>query len=186
MASRDGALARALTHFDSDGFRDHLAELVAIPSTSQDPDTKPTCSGIWPTPSSRGWSGWASPSKSTPTRSRGFGPILSAERLEGPDRPTILIYGHGDTVRGLDDQWRAGLSPWTLTEEGDRWYGRGTADNKGQHALNLVRARSGPCRTRRLSGLQHETGAGNQRGTRIDWPARNLSPNRPTGWPPTC
>jgi acetylornithine deacetylase/succinyl-diaminopimelate desuccinylase-like protein len=30
------------------------------------------------------------------------------------------------------------LAPWTLTEEGDRWYGRGSADNKGQHALNLA------------------------------------------------
>ena len=40
-------------------------------------------------------------------------------------------------MRGLEDQWRAGLDPWTLTEEGDRWYGRGTADNKGQHAVNL-------------------------------------------------
>ena len=49
----------------------------------------------------------------------------------------MLTYGHGDTVRGLEDQWRAGLDPWRLTEEGDRWYGRGTADNKGQHALNL-------------------------------------------------
>ena len=67
-----------------------------------------------------------------------FGPILMAERLEGPDRPTVLTYGHGDTVRGLDEQWRAGLKPWVLTEEGDRWYGRGTADNKGQHALNLA------------------------------------------------
>ena len=54
-----------------------------------------------------------------------------------PRCPTVLTYGHGDTVRGLDDQWRAGLDPWALTEEGDRWYGRGTADNKGQHALNL-------------------------------------------------
>ena len=41
-------------------------------------------------------------------------------------------------MRGLDDQWRPGLLPWALTEEGDRWYGRGTADNKGQHALNLA------------------------------------------------
>jgi acetylornithine deacetylase/succinyl-diaminopimelate desuccinylase-like protein len=44
-------------------------------------------------------------------------------------------------VRGLEDQWRPGLDPWRLTEEGDRqggrWYGRGSADNKGQHALNL-------------------------------------------------
>ena len=37
MASRDSALARALTFFDSNGFRDRLADLVAIPSTSQDP-----------------------------------------------------------------------------------------------------------------------------------------------------
>jgi hypothetical protein len=37
MASRDDALVRASTYFDSGGFRDHLAELVAIPSTSQDP-----------------------------------------------------------------------------------------------------------------------------------------------------
>ncbi len=72
-----------------------------------------------------------------PNPEAGFGPILMAERLEGPDRPTILTYGHGDTVRGLDDQWRSGLEPWRLTEEGELWYGRGTADNKGQHALNL-------------------------------------------------
>src|SRR5919206_76609 len=67
----------------------------------------------------------------------GFGPILTAARVEDPARPTVLLYGHGDTVRGLDEQWRAGLKPWELVEKGDRWYGRGTADNKGQHALNL-------------------------------------------------
>ena len=67
----------------------------------------------------------------------GFGPILTAERLE-PTGPTIVTYGHGDTVRGLADQWRAGLDPWTITEEDGLWYGRGSADNKGQHALNLT------------------------------------------------
>src|SRR5262249_56905206 len=45
---------------------------------------------------------------------------------------------HGDTVRGLDDAWRAGLSPWVLTVEGKRIYGRGTADNKGQHSINIA------------------------------------------------
>ncbi|HEY2132816.1 MAG TPA: M20/M25/M40 family metallo-hydrolase, partial [Acetobacteraceae bacterium] len=73
-----------------------------------------------------------------PNPEAGFGPILFAERHEAADRATILTYGHGDTVRGLDEQWRQGLSPWTLSEEGDRWYGRGTADNKGQHALKLT------------------------------------------------
>ena len=29
------------------------------------------------------------------------GPLLLAERIEDPDLPTVLIYGHGDVVRGL-------------------------------------------------------------------------------------
>ena len=41
MGSRDGAVARALDFFDSNGFRDRLAALVAIPSTSQDPSHQP-------------------------------------------------------------------------------------------------------------------------------------------------
>ena len=39
---------------------------------------------------------------------------------------------------GYDAQWRAGLSPWNIVVEGDRWYGRGTADNKGQHSINFA------------------------------------------------
>ena len=65
-------------------------------------------------------------------------PFLVAERIEDPALLTILIYGHGDTVRGLDDLWRPGLSPWVLAVEGDRVYGRGTADNKGQHSINIA------------------------------------------------
>jgi acetylornithine deacetylase/succinyl-diaminopimelate desuccinylase-like protein len=137
MASRNGALTRALTFFDSNGFRDRLAELVAIPSTSQDPGHEADVQryltdAIQPWLVRMGFT-----VEIHPNPAAGFGPILFAERLEGPDRPTVLTYGHGDTVRGLEDQWRAGLSPWTLTEEADHWYGRGSADNKGQHALNL-------------------------------------------------
>lgn len=65
-------------------------------------------------------------------------PILLAERIESDQAPTLLSYGHGDVVNGQDAQWRAGLSPWKLTIEGERWYGRGTADNKGQHTVNLA------------------------------------------------
>src|SRR5207302_6450343 len=46
--------------------------------------------------------------------------------------------GHGDVVAGHDAQWRADLSPWRVVVDGDRWYGRGTADNKGQHSINLA------------------------------------------------
>jgi acetylornithine deacetylase/succinyl-diaminopimelate desuccinylase-like protein len=65
------------------------------------------------------------------------GPFLIARRIESEDLPTLLTYGHGDVVSGQAGSWRTGLDPWTLTKEGDRWYGRGTADNKGQHTINL-------------------------------------------------
>jgi Acetylornithine deacetylase/Succinyl-diaminopimelate desuccinylase and related deacylases len=64
--------------------------------------------------------------------------MLLAERHESDNLPTVLIYGHGDVVNGYDDQWGDGLSPWALTVKGDKWFGRGTADNKGQHTINLV------------------------------------------------
>jgi acetylornithine deacetylase/succinyl-diaminopimelate desuccinylase-like protein len=54
----------------------------------------------------------------------------------------VLLYGHGDVIRGQEEQWRAGLNPWRLQQEGSRIYGRGTADNKGQHTINLVALQS--------------------------------------------
>ncbi|HWF79449.1 MAG TPA: M20 family metallopeptidase [Streptosporangiaceae bacterium] len=66
------------------------------------------------------------------------GPLLLARRDEDPGLPTVLTYGHADVVLGEEHRWREGLDPWLVTIEGDRWYGRGTADNKGQHTINLA------------------------------------------------
>ena len=60
----------------------------------------------------------------------GAPPLLSAQRLEDPALPTVLFYGHGDVVRGHEGQWAEGRDPWTLDDAGERWYGRGSADNK--------------------------------------------------------
>jgi len=138
MATRERAIARALAAFDDGGFRDRLAALVAIPSTSQDPNHRADVrryleNGIRPWLERMGFTVTIHPNPE-----QGFGPILTAERMEDPSRPTVLTYGHGDTVRGLENQWRPDLEPWRLHQDGDRWYGRGTADNKGQHALNLT------------------------------------------------
>jgi acetylornithine deacetylase/succinyl-diaminopimelate desuccinylase-like protein len=65
-------------------------------------------------------------------------PFLIARRRESDDLPTVLTYAHGDVVHGYDAQWRNGLSPWNIVVEDDHWYGRGTADNKGQHTINLA------------------------------------------------
>ena len=70
-------------------------------------------------------------------RRRG-GPFLIARRHEADGLPTVLTYGHADVVLAEPGRWSAGLDPWRVTVEGDRWYGRGTADNKGQHTINLA------------------------------------------------
>ncbi|WP_353432935.1 M20 family metallopeptidase [Polynucleobacter sp. MWH-UH23A] len=64
-------------------------------------------------------------------------PILVSKRIEGAELPTLLIYTHGDVVNGQDARWQEGLNPWTLTTTDGRWYGRGCADNKGQHTITL-------------------------------------------------
>ncbi len=38
----------------------------------------------------------------------------------------------------MTDDWKEGYSPLNLTRDGDKWYGRGAADNKGQHAVNFA------------------------------------------------
>ncbi len=136
MGSREGAIERAQAFFDKGGFEARLAALVAIRSTSQDPEFARELpryleDGVQPLLDRLGFTYAV---HDNPVA--GSGPILLAERIEGPGL-TVITYGHGDTVRGLEDQWREGLDPWTLLREGDRWYGRGSADNKGQHAINL-------------------------------------------------
>ncbi|TPG48157.1 M20/M25/M40 family metallo-hydrolase [Roseomonas nepalensis] len=138
MPSREAAIARATAEFDGGAFRDRLAALVAIPSTSQDPAAAPESrryleEGLRPWLARLGFTSEVHPNPET-----GCGPILTATRLEDPARPTVLLYGHGDTVLGLEKAWSPGLDPWTLTERDGVWYGRGTADNKGQHVVNLA------------------------------------------------
>ena len=133
--SRDAAIARAEAHFDSGGFRQDLARRVAMPTESQDPAREPVLADYIEREMkpALGRLGFA-----CSTLQEGAWPFLLAERLEDPARPTVLGYGHGDVIRGLEDDWSEGLSPWSLTERDDRWYGRGVADNKGQHAINIA------------------------------------------------
>ena len=69
-------------------------------------------------------------------------PLLIAKRVEDEQLPTVLLYGHADVQFAHDSQWAEGLDPWVLTRDGDRLYGRGTADNKGQHSVNTVALRT--------------------------------------------
>ena len=135
--TKAGAIGRALQAFDDGAFEARLARLVAVPSTSQDPAHGPDLhtyldGAIGP------WlrrMGFTVEIHSNPVP--GAGPILLAVRQEDAG-PSVLTYGHGDTVLGMEGRWAESRDPWTLRREGDRWYGRGAADNKGQHAVNLM------------------------------------------------
>ena len=69
-------------------------------------------------------------------------PYLLAHYRESSSAPTVLMYGHGDVVDGMVGEWRNKLDPWRTTVSGDRVYGRGTADNKGQHSINMSALRA--------------------------------------------
>jgi len=134
--SREQAIAQAEHCFDSGAFRALLARRLALPTESQNPERAAVLadyleSEIRPAFEALGFT------CQTLTHPKALAPFLYAERFEDPALPTVLGYGHGDVIRGLEKEWKEGLSPWALTEAEGRWYGRGIADNKGQHTINM-------------------------------------------------
>jgi len=134
--TRDIAVARAAEYFDSGAFKVDLARRVAIATESQNPDRAGELAH------------YIDAEMKPALEALGFrcrvmqeakwrGPFLLGERIEGEGLPCVLGYGHGDVIRGLDAGWRTGLSPWQLVETDGCYYGRGVADNKGQHSINL-------------------------------------------------
>jgi len=136
--SRDAALAAARAHFDRGDFVCDLARRVAIRSESQDPASSLYLQAyladeLAPTLATLGFDSTVHPNPE-PAR----GPFLIARRHEGDELPTVLMYGHGDVIRGQDKSWTRGAGPWKLALDGERLYGRGSADNKGQHSINIA------------------------------------------------
>ncbi|MBS8225720.1 M20 family metallopeptidase [Vannielia litorea] len=138
--TRDTALAKATEYFETGAFQADLARLVSYRSESQNPAPEARAESqrylieaMQPRLEALGFT-----CETIDNPDPKGGPLLLGERHEGEGLPTILTYGHGDTVLGQEGMWREGLEPWQITEEGDRLYGRGTADNKCQHLVNLA------------------------------------------------
>lgn len=142
MTSRASALNDIEAYADHGNFVEELSRLVSYPTESQEASRQdelyrylneaaiPMLSGI----------GFTCRILNNPAAAQ-F-PFLYAERIENPDFETILIYGHGDVIRAQADQWRQGLEPFKVIVEEDKIYGRGTADNKGQHLINFAALRT--------------------------------------------
>lgn len=144
--NRQNTIQEIESYFDSGAFFTALNERVAIHTESQNHQAFDQLryyleNIIAPELASLGFQSRIVANPETEASQPGSWPFLIAERMESPEFMTLLTYGHGDVVRGYDDQWKAGLSPWEIVIDGERWYGRGTADNKGQHTINLAALR---------------------------------------------
>ena len=123
--SRQEAIGCVTAYFDEGRFFEELSRRVAIPTESENEDRVGEIAAyltedMTPSLEKLGYQCHLFPNQESERT-----PFLFAQRIEEPDRSTVLIYGHGDVVRGLDENWRQGLSPWRLQKEGERWYGRG-------------------------------------------------------------
>ncbi|NYS24329.1 M20 family metallopeptidase [Rhodobacteraceae bacterium 2376] len=135
--SRQDALDHAAQDIDTGPFLQDLATLIAVPTESQNPNRgdalrhylevtlRPMLEGM----------GYSVTLHDNPL-GLPF-PLLLAERHEADSLPTVLTYGHGDVILGQEGQWAENRDPWRMEQVGDRVYGRGAADNKGQHFTNI-------------------------------------------------
>lgn len=140
-ATRATAIARAEAYVDDGRFEADLARRVAIKTESQkfpDAGALAECRRYLDEEMKPAFAAMGFTTRTYENPFGGQGPILLAERFEAAGQPTVLGYGHGDVVRGMEEQWTKGKGPWVTDRNGDRLYGRGTADNKGQHTLNMA------------------------------------------------
>jgi acetylornithine deacetylase/succinyl-diaminopimelate desuccinylase-like protein len=139
--TRADAIARAHTMLCSGEFLEELDRRVAYQTESQNPEKRDALraylvEALQPAIADMDFSTKLIESPA------GKGPYLLAEYRESASAPTVLIYGHGDVVDGMAGEWRDNLDPWRTTQVGNRVYGRGTADNKGQHSINMAALRA--------------------------------------------
>ncbi len=139
--TRHQAIAHAQEFFDSGSFQQTLTRRIAIRTESQNPERAGVLRQYLDTEIGPAFEamGFTCQILQHP---KALAPFLFAQRIEDPALPTVFGYGHGDVIRGLEPEWKDGLSPWALTELDGYWYGRGIADNKGQHTVNMEALRS--------------------------------------------
>jgi cysteinylglycine-S-conjugate dipeptidase len=121
--------------------RAELAELVAIPSVAdprQFPPEECARAARWVRDAfaAAGFSNaWLA------EMSDGSQAVLGSRPCPDPDAPTVLLYSHYDVQPPLNAAaWRT--PPFELTEVAGRWYGRGTADCKGNILMHLAALRA--------------------------------------------
>jgi acetylornithine deacetylase/succinyl-diaminopimelate desuccinylase-like protein len=126
--------ARKYSRDHAERFRHELLELLRIPSLSGDPahagDVKHAAEWLAAQLHALGI-------KSAKVMPTGGHPVVYAEWMgAGPDKPTVLIYGHYDVVPAvMEDGWNT--PPFEPVEKGGKIYARGATDDKGQMFIHI-------------------------------------------------
>ena len=139
-------------------FEDMLAQLVEVPSISSDPthasDVKRTAELA-----AQMLRGLGAEARIVETR--GY-PTVSGGWHMGNRYPTVTVYNHLDVQPAQEPEWRQ--SPFVFRQEGDRYRGRGTTDDKGPALTALLAGRYAveqgcPLNIRFLWELEEEIGS---------------------------
>ena len=118
--TRAAAIAAAEAYFDEGGFVADLARRVAIPTESQVEERAAGAARL-SRRRDRAVAGAARLHRRDRRQSGARRPDPDRRAQRGEALPTVFGYGHGDVIRGLEPQWREGLSPWQLQPVGDRF-----------------------------------------------------------------
>ena len=138
MASPDQALENSNKWFTDGKFFDKLSSLVNIVTDSKNAVSVDDLTNYYTDGLSDILTELGLQTEIIDNRIKGGPPFLIGKRIESSELKTILLYGHGDTVPLQEGQWFEEIIPNELKVIGDKIYGRGVADNKGQHLINLL------------------------------------------------
>jgi acetylornithine deacetylase/succinyl-diaminopimelate desuccinylase-like protein len=148
---------------NKDRFLNELLDLLKIPSVSADSSFKSDVQKAAHFLKDRFEEAGADRVEIYPTAGH---PIIYAEKIVDPSKPTILVYGHYD-VQPADpyDLWDS--PPFEPVIKNDRIYARGACDDKGQMYMHikafesLVNTEGLPCNAKFMIEGEEEVGSDN-------------------------
>lgn len=146
---------------ERDRYEEMLKDFVEVPSISADPERRKDVEQVAELGAAtiRAFGGQAEMH-----RVAGGNPIVLGSFPSVPGRPTVTVYNHLDVQPASKETepWRT--EPFTFTKEGDKYFGRGTTDDKGPALAALFGARAAidagvPVNVKFLWETEEETGS---------------------------
>ncbi|MGH9658055.1 MAG: M20/M25/M40 family metallo-hydrolase, partial [Bryobacteraceae bacterium] len=118
-------------------FEDRLGRMVEIPTVSMDPAHKADIARGADAAVELLRACGVTSAESVPTSGN---PVVVGEfRTGNPSHPTLTVYNHMDVQPAQEPQWKQ--EPFKFRKDGDRYFGRGSTDDKGPGLTALFAAK---------------------------------------------